>query len=167
MQQSTCIVGGCDRNLRNGGYGYCAPHYQRVLRSGDPGSVEIKPKDTKPKRPCSVSDCESVAYCKGLCTKHYQQMSNRGELDPPRVTGAGHHSWHGDDVGYRSLHERIRTARSKASEQACVDCGLPALHWSYDHTDPNELTAPQGTYSLDVHRYEPRCAPCHNAFDHS
>lgn len=29
---------------------------------------------------CSVVDCSSIAYCKGYCTKHYQQIKFNGKI---------------------------------------------------------------------------------------
>ena len=72
-------------------------------------------------------------------------------------------------VGYRAAHSRVERARGKASSHRCADCPGAAEHWSYDHSDPDEVQGPyQGTwksYSMDVDRYEPRCVKCHRAFD--
>ena len=74
--------------------------------------------------------------------------------------------WRADVVTYETAHDRVRRDRGPARAHACVDCDGPSLHWSYDHTDPDELTHPKGyPYSLDVGRYEPRCPRCHARFD--
>lgn len=71
-----------------------------------------------------------------------------------------------DVVTYETAHDRIVRDRGPARGRQCVDCGGPALHWSYDHADPDELTSPKGyLYSLDVEHYEPRCPSCHYWFD--
>lgn len=75
-----------------------------------------------------------------------------------------------DVVDYAGAHDRLRVLRGPARTHACVDCGQPAQSWSYDRLDPNELTAQnnhgQGlAYSLDPSHYQPRCTPCHAAFD--
>jgi hypothetical protein len=70
-----------------------------------------------------------------------------------------------DVVGYGPAHERVRADRGEATDQACVDCGRPAAQWSYDHTDPDALQAPEGRFSLDVARYVPRCVSCHKRVD--
>jgi len=71
--------------------------------------------------------------------------------------------------GYRALHQRLDSKRGKASSFACVDCGERAEQWSYDHSDPDEVTGLNGhdscIYSTDLTRYQPRCIPCHVAFD--
>lgn len=77
-----------------------------------------------------------------------------------------HHSqWQGADVGYDGLHKRIKKQRGPAQAHSCVDCGRQAAHWSYDHTDPAEKRGPDGPYSVDMDRYDPRCRRCHVLFD--
>ena len=74
-----------------------------------------------------------------------------------------------DVVGYHALHARVRTAKGRASEHPCVDCGYRAREWSYIGGDPDELEqlvrGQMMAYSLDLDRYEPRCLSCHRAFD--
>jgi len=55
------------------------------------------------------------------------------------------------DAGYGRLHGRVYKARGRAREQACVDCGKQARHWSQKH----------GTTGQDPDDYEPRCVTCH------
>lgn len=64
---------------------------------------------------------------------------------------------------YRTVHSRISKASGKASEHACADCGQAARQWSYDGTDPGELTDPATgcKYSADPAHYRPRCHLCH------
>lgn len=85
--------------------------------------------------------------------------------------GRGNHK--GNDITYNTAHKRVRWARGRARDHACVDCGNRANEWSYDHSDPNEMTqmvrrrdrrTPM-TYSADVNRYQPRCHECHAQFD--
>lgn len=72
----------------------------------------------------------------------------------------------GDNAAYRTVHSRLTSRRGRASDYPCVDCGKPAQDWSYDNTDPDERTSPQGLpYSVDLDHYEPRCKPCHAKFD--
>jgi hypothetical protein len=70
---------------------------------------------------------------------------------------------------YTSLHFQLREARGRAANLDCVECGEAAHEWSYDHSDPNELTEArrgrQVRYSLDHDRYRPMCRSCHTAFD--
>lgn len=74
-----------------------------------------------------------------------------------------------DLVGYTMAHQRVRNAHGRASSHQCVDCHRPAEHWSYDHSDPDELFSIERgglvPYSLDIARYAARCVACHKAFD--
>ena len=76
-----------------------------------------------------------------------------------------------DRPSYRTMHDRVRSVHGRADSHACVGCGGPAHHWSYDGTDPNELherwpgRQKDFAYSLDVSRYEPRCRSCHSTHD--
>ena len=76
-----------------------------------------------------------------------------------------------DVITYAAAHKRVVRKRGKASDHNCVDCGERAAQWSYDHTDPNEMTQErQGCllpYSGDVERYAPRCASCHVTHDYA
>lgn len=70
---------------------------------------------------------------------------------------------------YESAHQRLRNARGPAAEYDCTLCGSPAREWAYDGRDPDELTQQRGastmTYSTNLNRYNPMCAPCHRAHD--
>lgn len=73
-------------------------------------------------------------------------------------------------TGYEAAHHAVRVAKGSATDYACVDCGRPAVQWSYDHRDPDERReVPSRTpmvFSLKVEHYEPRCARCHSRYDH-
>jgi hypothetical protein len=67
---------------------------------------------------------------------------------------------------YHGAHYLVQKRRGLARRQSCIDCGRPARQWSYDHTDPNELTNSSGRqYSRDPDHYDPRCIACHRTFD--
>ncbi len=73
-------------------------------------------------------------------------------------------------IGYRAAHARVAAERGLATRWPCEDCLKPAADWSYDHADPDELTATDAAnlgaaYSLDLNHYQPRCRPCHVALD--
>lgn len=55
-----CRIDGCD-NKRLGGKGYCRKHYTQAVRSG----WVDRPQ-------CREVDCNSPAFCKGLCSVHYE-----------------------------------------------------------------------------------------------
>lgn len=80
---------------------------------------------------------------------------------------SGEDAWSGDP-GYAGAHYRVRTARGPARDHLCVGCGEPSLHWSYNHSDPNELLGHangETPYSAHPDFYDPRCGSCHVAFD--
>lgn len=72
---------------------------------------------------------------------------------------------------YAQAHHRTRRAKGRADEHACVDCGGPADHWSYDGKDPNAYFGRAQTlgglmlWSDNPDHYEPRCKPCHKQYD--
>lgn len=79
-----------------------------------------------------------------------------------------------EEVAYRSAHDRVRRERGKAKYHACSDCGGVASEWSYDGTDPDELTEDVRhrdgalrpvAFSLKPEHYSPRCRSCHIKFD--
>lgn len=70
------------------------------------------------------------------------------------------------DIGYRAVHSRLQRQYGRADGQPCHYCGQKALHWAYDHNDPNEKLDPRGYYySVDMHHYVALCLPCHNYLD--
>lgn len=159
-----CSVPGCER--RQAEMGFCAAHAQRKRRTGSPGTAPIAERPRRPRRACSVGGCERASYCRGMCTTHYQRHRAHGSTDEPeRATAEAHHSWRGDDVGYRAVHARLVSSRGPASAHACVDCGGAAQQWSYDNADRDERSSDQGAFSVDLDRYDPRCRRCHHAFD--
>lgn len=153
-----CTVPACGR--KHDGRGYCASH----LRQVDAGK-EVKPiRGHSPQKGliCKFDGCERASETKGHCDRHYNQVRLGYSLRADSLR---------DDVGYTSAHDRLRAARGKAVEHACVDnCGRMAAHWSLDdHHRSDNLTCPQSTttYSLDLHRYAPRCSSCHRLHDNA
>lgn len=71
-------------------------------------------------------------------------------------------------IKYGAAHKRVTKLRGRAGSHPCHDCGYPAIDWSYQGGDPNELIADnewKSPYSLDPVYYVPRCRLCHNHFD--
>ena len=74
------------------GMGYCATHYQRFKKWGDPMSVKDnqftplrKESETNPPKACAVLMCTAKYHANGYCNKHSQQAA-RGTLGQPEVT---------------------------------------------------------------------------------
>lgn len=113
--------------------------------------------------------CLKMALTKAdgsLCSMHYNRLWRGSKLGPAEPVQSGLPS-------YVSAHQRVAKTKGKAAQYPCIDCSDAAADWSYDHSDPDELTRPvrlRGkpvtmSYSADVDRYEPRCRKCHAAFD--
>lgn len=105
MPERTCSIEGCEKKAVT--RGWCAAHYERWRQHGDPGEAgdarkralyvcavcgeparrrskgdEILCKKHAPKRICLIDGCESLRYCRGWCTKHYNRWLIHG--DPER-----------------------------------------------------------------------------------
>ncbi len=64
-----CSVEGCDQKHK--GHGYCAKHYQRYKKHGNPDS---------PIKKCSVEGCENPYKSNGYCAKHVYSIFAREEI---------------------------------------------------------------------------------------
>lgn len=98
MQHATCTLPDCAKPHE--AKGYCATHYQRWLRTGDPyprcrtcGTVVSSSKrhycsdDCKPR--CSVEGCESPQRKMGWCAAHYANHQQGREVKPFAYKWAG------------------------------------------------------------------------------
>lgn len=155
MGERRCSVEGCEKQTRTGRCEWCDKHYLRWLKYGDPET--LLPTYTV----CEVDDCTRVprsTRCP-LCEMHYYRRRRHGSPDVVIDTRR-------PDATYRAAHARVTHDQGPARNQPCIDCDVPAHHWSYDHADPNELVAAGGqAYSLETGHYDARCAPCHARFD--
>lgn len=148
-----CIVDGCTTIPL--AKGLCATHRSRTLKHGDPLARAFAPRGQ-----CRIPGCDAQHYARGLCAIHYGRQQRHGDpeqLDKPA----------GDKIGYGGQHHIIRNVRGPADAHQCQRCDRPAIHWAYDHTDPDERRDSRrgGPYSLDPYRYMPLCGSCHRAFD--
>ena len=83
MDKRTCSVieNGVQCGAPHNGRGYCAPHYQRWYRWGDPlasGPIRIRG------RKCSFGGCENDHSALGYCSGHWKQLAESRELKPLR-----------------------------------------------------------------------------------
>lgn len=84
-------------------------------------------------------------------------------------------AWKGDAVGYAGAHTRLKNLRGKASIYDCVDCGAPAVAWSYHYgcsEERRQETFDSGWFITSspyclhfTEHYSPRCTPCHASYD--
>lgn len=123
---------------------------------------------------CPVDGCTKtiVSIPKGMCRTHAERVARHGDphaftayADRNMARGPANSKWVGDQASYASVHQRLGRTRGPAKSHACADCAAPAQQWSYDHSDPNELTAAEGAYSLDPEHYVPKCVRCHKRAD--
>lgn len=59
------------------------------------------------------------------------------------------------DAAYNRRHYRVRAARGRAAEHACVGCAGPAREWAQLH----------GTDGENPQDYQPMCCKCHQRYD--
>lgn len=109
---------------------------------------------------CAVTGCGRATEARGWCAAHYTRWRRTG--DPCADLPIGPRQAPNPD-SYSAVRRRIRRQRGPASALACTDCSAVARDWSYDHSDPHELTDPDRgyRYSTDSARYVPRCRSCH------
>ena len=161
-----CSVDGCERDdiqARD----MCRMHYFRWYRTG---TTTVRRPQRAKREVCVVDGCEALdAGPHGLCAKHRTRQMRHGDVDAvhsPRVyRGPENSAWTGDAASYNAMHVRVRNARGRARDHACVDCGGRAAHWSYDRKDASEKLSGEGPYSVKIEHYEARCVPCHKRFD--
>ena len=77
-------------------------------------------------------------------------------------TGARHHNWKGDAVGYFGLHSWV--ARHKKKTGVCTSCA--AVVGTACHTG-TEWANVSGRYLRDLDDFVELCIPCHRARDHA
>lgn len=76
MADATCSISGCTGRVRS--KGWCAKHYGRWSRHGDPLTCHQPPR-----RACSVAECDRVHYALGWCNLHWSRHKRHG--DPMRA----------------------------------------------------------------------------------
>lgn len=155
-----CSAPSCSKPPRSRIAKYCETHYYRLRRTGsvaDPVRISGA---------CRVDGCERLASLgDNFCRLHYLRIKNRGDVTFEN-RGPNCHTWTGEDATYKAVHQRVRAKYGSARDLTCIDCGGPAKHWSYDHTDPNSrFQEGKGDYSTDIEKYDPRCVKCHKRFD--
>ena len=157
---------GCGKPARINGW--CKAHYSRIVRTGKPGCAEVP----KPKRTCLAENCGRIVDGLGglgYCGKHYQRVRKHGNPETIEKGGSSlpfdkNPNW-STTPSYNAVHLRLQRILGSAKRHQCVDCSADAKEWSYDYTDKDELTDPQGAYSIKASHYYPRCIRCHRVFD--
>jgi hypothetical protein len=77
----TCSVEGCEKGKDS--KGYCAMHYARFKRTGNPLGLLRQP--AKPRPICGVEPCSQIASHWGLCSTHHSWKQRTGDatVKPP------------------------------------------------------------------------------------
>lgn len=125
---------------------------------------------------CTFDGCENPYEARGFCHKHYKMFRKYGV--PVSPGNRKFSDCKGEKSGkwvavpsYAGMHHRVRTARGRAADHTCNDCGDPARDWSYDRRDPQQIMGNDRghvmPYSLDVNHYEALCHGCHKYFDYA
>ncbi|MFJ9804199.1 endonuclease VII domain-containing protein [Streptomyces wuyuanensis] len=79
----SCTVDGCDRPVRVRSRGWCAMHYSRWQRHGDPGpgaAHRVHASTAREPRRCKFPGCTRTYMSKGLCASHNWQRNVGREL---------------------------------------------------------------------------------------
>lgn len=164
----SCSIPGCETPATRTKRTLCEKHYYRLRRNG---TVKLTHPQREARGTCILQGCnEKDCGPHGYCQKHNTRIRRHGSPDIKLPTfcewGPDHPSWQGNNIGRVAAHDRVRSRRGPARTHPCIDCGLPAAHWSYDHADPKELIDERGNpMSADPNHYQARCVPCHKRFD--
>lgn len=156
-----CVVENCDKpaGVPGSAKAMCSMHYTRHRRYGDVNQCRSGFGKGRQRGVCTIDGCSKPHASKGMCQMHAMRMKRHGD---PHVRNKG------EGLHYVTVHKKVRATRGKAANYSCVDCGGQATDWSYTHEDPNPMYREEnGTYpySSNIDFYEPRCKPCHRAFD--
>ena len=82
MADRTCSIEDCERKFY--GRGWCAMHYQRWLKWGDPESLIIRDRPV-----CTAEGCDRPNNSHGLCAMHGLRVDRHGTTDPEIKTARG------------------------------------------------------------------------------
>ncbi len=74
--QDNCLVSNCYRLVH--ARKYCALHYKRWLKYGDPTKVKTS-WEGYVRPPCKVGDCPKTSFALGFCAKHYRAYKQHGD----------------------------------------------------------------------------------------
>lgn len=161
-----CDVQGCTRP-RYQRRTLCSTHAMRKHRYGDPlWARPIRSVDLTGQRFGRLVACERAdsTHWHCVCDCGAATVIRTWSLTSGGTTSCGKHRRR-DDVGYSGVHRRLSVDFGPASARTCVDCGRGAAQWSYSREDADELSSPEGPYSLKPEHYAPRCVPCHKTMD--
>lgn len=169
---NACSMENCSKPIKR--TGLCYGHYMKQWRYGTPTPNHPSRHSNLVRRRFGtltvVARYDGKWICRCDCGKY--RVARTGDLNRTKEANTcGIPGQHLDDSpGYGAAHERVKRVHGAPSTHDCVDCGGRAAHWSYNHTDPNELyavglSAQPIAYSPHPEHYSPRCVSCHKVYD--
>lgn len=72
-----CIVQDCPRKIHR--RGYCSPHYQRVMKYGDPLAGGVFRDMARQGEPCKFPGCDAHRYAREWCQLHWSRWQRHGD----------------------------------------------------------------------------------------
>lgn len=170
-----CPVDGCPKKVYRGEY--CYAHYMKWYRYGTPTPVHAPTYvDLVGQRFGLLVVAERVSgggwLCQCDCGARTHATSYSLTHGQKKSCGSKMHV-RKSSVSYSAPHARCFWRWGSAKQHACVTCGKRAIHWAYDHTDPEEAMAAMGPgqrkmpISLWEEFYMPMCAGCHKRLDNA
>ena len=113
---SICSIIGCQNVVR--AQGYCALHYSRFIRHGDPLYKRATSKGIKK---CSIDGCNDLTIARGYCNGHYQRWRSGKDLNtqilkrnPKRTVfrnGTRNNGYHFTSIWEDGIQRQIGTHR--------------------------------------------------------
>ena len=169
MANRTCSVKGCDKDVYQG-QKMCGSHFWKWYRHGDPlWKQPPRYKDITGTIFGNLTVTGRIDKGTWACRCNCGRATNvrTGDLNRGSITSCGDSKAHHrtEVPSYMVVHARLRSDLGPASSYRCVECGIRAQHWSYNHDDPREIRSELGPYSADASHYSPRCVSCHKLFD--
>lgn len=167
-----CSIDGCQSPVKR--LGLCYGHYMKQWRYGDAKHQPAKRgTDITGRRYGSLVALEPATRGMWLCQCDcgVTKAIRVGDLNRGSIRSCGNRLEHPrkEVITYAAAHDRVEAHKGLARSHVCIDCGRSADHWSYDHTDPDEMHEYDGRYllpySTDPQHYDPRCISCHRRFD--
>jgi 5-methylcytosine-specific restriction endonuclease McrA len=138
--RSACSVQDCD--AEHYCQDLCKLHYQRWLRTGDPGGLDLQVARYNG-APCGVRGCVASAQAQGMCVTHYVIFYSQPKRRAQKREAAG--------ADYFS--PEASRARCEYYDYRCWVCGAPAT--AMDHVKPPSKGGSQFPANL-----RPACLHC-------
>ena len=131
-------------------------HYARWCKHG---SLELPPREPRPRKRCTISRCRNLIECRDMCDMHYQRWRKHGDpnirailLPVPPCSQEGCEN-RTAKCGVCWKHYRYFKTKFMAEQQGkCAICGIP------------EKDAPRKMFHLDHDHAtnQPRALLCHH-----